>query len=348
MLNNFYDEMNKKILKTDVLLETACQCYDIDAYYCESADVIYESSNSFVEKTKSIFKSMIEAVKKFTKSLIETIKKKVSDTAFKIKLKKLKKQLELTDKFEFNDSKKYVFKTREEAIALAEKMCNDMEKIVNVINSKKFKSEEELNDLANKLTNAWSDKYEKIWDTNDGDDKSYININLKSFRDAAKIIDDAENRSIDKILLTLDSQMEKILNNTAKKCEASSTDELATAKVKWYKKLSNTMISGCNKVKSAVAKHPFIAIAAVAAACSGITGIAATKLISDKKNKEIDELASDRNGFLHVASDLYVKNFKAEKQINNLEDKIEELNTKQQRRNSQQNDNLFRYGSHSF
>lgn len=348
MLNNFYDEMNKTILKTDVLLETVCQYYDIDTYYCESADVIYESSNSFVEKTKSIFKSMIEAVKKFTKSLIETIKKKVSDTAFKIKLKKLKKQLELTDKFEFNDSKKYVFKTREEAIALAEKMCNDMEKIVNVINSKKFKSEEELNDLANKLTNAWSDKYEKIWDTNDDDDKSYININLKSFRDAAKIIDDAENRSIDKILLTLDSQMEKILNNTAKKCEASSTDELATAKVKWYKKLSNTMISGCNKVKSAVAKHPFIAISAVAAACSGITGIAATKLISDKKNKEIDKLASDRNGFLHVASDLYVKNFKAEKQINNLEDKIEELNTKQQRRNSQQNDNLFRYGSHSF
>ena len=198
------------------------------------------------------------------------------------------------------------------------------------------------------MTNAWSDKYEKIWDTNDDDDKSYININLKSFRDAAKIINDAENRSIDKILLTLDSQMEKILNNTAKKCEASSTDELATAKVKWYKKLSNTMISGCNKVKSAVAKHPFIAISAVAAACSGITGIAATKLISDKKNKEIDKLASDRNGFLHVASDLYVKNFKAEKQINNLEDKIEELNTKQQRRNSQQNDNLFRYGSHSF
>ena len=348
MLNNFYDEMNKTILKTDVLLETVCQCYDIDTYYCESADVIYESSNSFVEKTKSIFKSMIEAVKKFTKNLIETIKKKVSDAAFKIKLKKLKKQLELTDKFEFNDSKKYVFKTREEAIALAEKMCNDMEKIVNVINSKKFKSEEDLDDLANKLTNAWSDKYEKIWDTNDDDNESYININLKSFRDAAKIIDDAENRSIDKILLALDSQMEKILNNTAKKCEASSTDELATAKVKWYKKLSNTMISGCNKVKSAVAKHPFIAISAVAAACSGITGIAATKLISDKKNKEIDELASDRKGFLHVASDLYVKNFKAEKQINNLEDKIEELNTKQQRRNSQQNDNLFRYGSHSF
>lgn len=348
MLNNLYDEMNKTLLKTDVLLETVCQYYDIDAYYSESVDVLYESNNNFVEKTKSVFKSMIEAVKKFTKNLIETIKKKVSDVAFKAKLKKLKKQLELTDKLEFNDSKKYVFKTREEAIVLAEKMCNDMEKIVNIINSKKFKSEEELDDLANKLTNAWTDKYDKIWNTNIGDAESYININFKSTRDAAKILDDAENKSIDRMLLALDSQMEKILKNTAKNCEASSTDELATAKVKWYKKLSNTMISGCNKVKSAVAKHPFIAIAAVAAACSGITGIAATKLISDKKNKEIDKLASDRNGFLHVASDLYVKNFEAEKQINNLKDKIEELNTKQQRRNSQQNDNLFRYGSHSF
>ena len=195
----------------------------------------------------------------------------------------------------------------------------------------KFKSEEELNDLANKLTNAWSDKYEKIWDTNDGDDKSYININLKSFRDAAKIIDDAENRSIDKILLTLDSQMEKILNNTAKKCEASSTDELATAKVKWYKKLSNTMISGCNKVKSVVAKHPFIAIAAVATALSGITAGITAKRISNKKDKEIHELIDSTNELLDMSKN-----------------RIEDLNIKQQRRNSQQNDNHFRYGSHSF
>ena len=342
MLNNFYDEMNKTLLKTDVLLETVCQYYDIDTYYSESVDVLYEANEGFVEKTKSVFKSMIEAVKEFTKKLIETIKKKVSDAAFKAKLKKLKKQLELTDKFEFNDSKKYVFKTREEAIALAEKMCNDMEKIVNVINSKKFKSEEELNDLANKLTNAWSDKYEKIWDTNDDDDKSYININLKSFRDAAKIIDDAENRSIDKILLTLDSQMEKILNNTAKKCEASSTDELATAKVKWYKKLSNTMISGCNKVKSAVAKHPFIAISSVAAALSGVGAgiiISKNKNIKDLK-KYSNRLEDDRDFYQSQSDYLGLKNKEKDAQIRNLEKRI--------RRAHENNEELNRYGTHSF
>lgn len=63
MSNNIYSELNKTLLKTDVLLETVCQCYDIDAYYSESADIFYESNNNFVEKTKSIFKSMIEAVK---------------------------------------------------------------------------------------------------------------------------------------------------------------------------------------------------------------------------------------------------------------------------------------------
>lgn len=342
MLNNFYDEMNKTLLKTDVLLETVCQYYDIDTYYSESVDVLYEANEGFVEKTKSVFKSMIEAVKEFTKKLIETIKKKVSDVAFKAKLKKLKKQLELTDKFEFNDSKKYVFKTREEAIALAEKMCNDMEKIVNVINSKKFKSEEELDDLANKLTNAWTDKYGKIWDTNIGDAESYININFKSTRDAAKILDDAENNSIDRMLLALDSQMEKILKNTAKNCEASSTDELATAKVKWYKKLSNTMISGCNKVKSAVAKHPFISISAVAAALSGVGAgiiIGKNKKIKDLKNYS-NELENDSDYFQSQSEYLTLKNKEKDAQIRNLEKRI--------RRAHENNEELNRYGAHSF
>ena len=50
MLNNLYDEMNKTLLKTDVLLETVCQYYDIDAYYSESVDVLLNPIITLLKK----------------------------------------------------------------------------------------------------------------------------------------------------------------------------------------------------------------------------------------------------------------------------------------------------------
>ena len=357
MLNNFYDEMNKTLLKTDVLLETVCQCYDIDTYYCESADVIYESSNSFVEKTKSIFKSMIEAVKKFTKKLIETIKKKVSDTAFKVKLNKLRRQLDLNKDFKLKNDKKYIFKNVDEACKCISNICEDTNKMMKVLSSKTFKKREDFDEYAEKLLRALTKKYSDIFENWDNDvnvialpDDVKIYISNQIAQACIKQNEIIFKKADDQLQHAIEIMQQKAMEEAQKKAQEMydqmydqmKEEQMTTTKITWYKKITNTMISGCNKVKTAIAKHPFVVVSAVAAALSGVGAgiiIGKNKKIKDLKNYS-NELENDSDYFQSQSEYLTLKNKEKDAQIRNLEKRI--------RRAHENNEELNRYGAHSF
>lgn len=357
MLNNFYDEMNKTLLKTDVLLETVCQCYDIDTYYCESADVIYESSNSFVEKTKSIFKSMIEAVKKFTKKLIETIKKKVSDTAFKVKLNKLRRQFDLNKDFKLKNDKKYIFKNVDEACKCISNICEDTNKMMKVLSSKTFKKREDFDEYAEKLLRALTKKYSDIFENWDNDvnvialpDDVKIYISNQIAQACIKQNEIIFKKADDRLQHAIEIMQQKAMEEAQKKAQEMydqmydqmKEEQMTTTKITWYKKITNTMISGCNKVKTAIAKHPFVVVSAVAAALSGVGAgiiIGKNKKIKDLKNYS-NELENDSDYFQSQSEYLTLKNKEKDAQIRNLEKRI--------RRAHENNEELNRYGAHSF
>ena len=292
MSNNIYSELNKTLLKTDVLLETVCQCYDIDAYYSESADIFYESNNNFVEKTKSIFKSMIEAVKEFTKKLIETIKKKVSDTAFKVKLNKLRRQLDLNKDFKLKNDKKYIFKNVDEACKCISNICEDTNKMMKVLSSKTFKKREDFDEYAEKLLRALTKKYSDIFENWDNDvnvialpDDVKIYISNQIAQACIKQNEIIFKKADDQLQHAIEIMQQKAMEEAQKKAqemydqmkeEQMKEEQMTTTKITWYKKITNTMISGCNKVKTAIAKHPFVVVSAVTAAL-GVGGIISSK-----------------------------------------------------------------------
>ena len=92
MLLEIENEFHKTLDKNTVLCETVCSLYDIDQEY------MIENSN-FIMKAKKVFDTIIQAIKKFTKDLIDSVRKKFSDISFKMKLNKLRKQLELNKDF---------------------------------------------------------------------------------------------------------------------------------------------------------------------------------------------------------------------------------------------------------
>lgn len=353
MLNNFYDEMNKTLLKTDVLLETVCQYYDIDTYYSESVDVLYEANEGFVEKTKSVFKSMIEAIKKFTKNLIETIKKKVSDTAFKVKLNKLRRQLDLNKDFKLKNDKKYIFKNVDEACKCISNICEDTNKIMKVLSSKTFKKREDFDEYAEKLLRALTKKYSDIFENWDNDvnvialpDDVKIYISNQIAQACIKQNEIIFKKADDQLQHAIEIMQQKAMEEAQKKAQEMydqmKEEQMTTTKITWYKKITNTMISGCNKVKTAIAKHPFVVVSAVAAALSGVGAgiiIGKNKKIKDLKNYS-NELENDSDYFQSQSEYLTLKNKEKDAQIRNLEKRI--------RRAHENNEELNRYGAYSF
>ena len=131
MLLDIENEFNKTLDKNIVLCETVCSLYDIDQEY------MIENSN-FIMKANKVFDTIIQAIKKFTKDLIDSVRKKFSDISFKMKLNKLRKQLELNKDFKLKNDKKYKFKTIREAVSIIYKFDDDANKIVEALNSKQF------------------------------------------------------------------------------------------------------------------------------------------------------------------------------------------------------------------
>ena len=151
MLLDIENEFNKTLDKNIVLCETVCSLYDIDQEY------MIENSN-FIMKANKVFDTIIQAIKKFTKDLIDSVRKKFSDISFKMKLNKLRKQLELNKDFKLKNDKKYKFKTIREAVSIIYKFDDDANKIVEALNSKQFQNREDFDKYADKLYNAWWDK----------------------------------------------------------------------------------------------------------------------------------------------------------------------------------------------
>ncbi len=293
MIKTIENDMNKVLLKTDILLEAVCDYYDIDIYYCESTNAFYETSNSFVEKTKSIFKSMIEAVKKFTKNLIEAIKAKVSDTSFKIKYNKLQKEINNGDiKFNYINvntystkspilsptRRYYRFKSIDESIQMIQKMCDDGMKIISTINNKEFKNKEEFENYSYKLFNSWEKKYNIILK-----DLESTEIYFKIDKFDVKKLDVYANnicKSNTTYLNKIDDFIEIIIKNIEDSIH-NTDDILITSKTVLYKEISNKIINGCNKIKKGITKHPFIIL----------------KIVKDSYDKIKNKRPADR--FLH-------------------------------------------------
>ena len=137
MLLDIENEFNKTLDKNIVLCETVCSLYDIDQEY------MIENSN-FIMKANKVFDTIIQAIKKFTKDLIDSVRKKFSDISFKMKLNKLRKQLELNKDFKLKNDKKYKFKTIREAVSIIYKFDDDANKIVEALNSKQFQNREDF------------------------------------------------------------------------------------------------------------------------------------------------------------------------------------------------------------
>lgn len=261
MLLDIENEFNKTLDKNIVLCETVCSLYDIDQEY------MIENSN-FIMKANKVFDTIIQAIKKFTKDLIDSVRKKFSDISFKMKLNKLRKQLELNKDFKLKNDKKYKFKTIREAVSIIYKFDDDANKIVEALNSKQFQNREDFDKYADKLYNAWWDKWYKYVDLTDYDlifafpEDAYEYIcNLeKNMRDSVN----------EKMLYAIDSHQEKVINNMKKKMknkyikedandmnQQQTEEDIETIKIKWYQKIANKIATKSKNIKSHIVKHPF-------------------------------------------------------------------------------------------
>ena len=260
MFNEINNNFDATLEKTEVLTESMANLYDIDRYYMiegfsdditdEELDEFTESLDAFNSKVKKIFKSMIEAVKKFTKDLIETLKKKINDAEFKLKMKKLRKVLDLNKDFVYKaeNPNDYTFKTYADAIAFFDKIVNDADTMLKVLTTKKFEEREDWDEYATKLINAYNEKMIKI--AGSMDFKFQI-PNNKSADVVLKYATDKIKESA-AILKKLDSIVEKHIKNA----EDASIKDTEPTHVSVYQKISNIVVKTGKKIKSAVAKYP--------------------------------------------------------------------------------------------
>lgn len=260
MFNEINNNFDATLEKTEVLTESMANLYDIDRYYMiegfsdditdEELDEFTESLDAFNSKVKKIFKSMIEAVRKFTKDLIETLKKKINDVEFKLKMKKLRKVLDLNKDFVYKaeNPNDYTFKTYADAIAFFDKIVNDADTMLKVLTTKKFEEREDWDEYATKLINAYNEKMIKI--AGSMDFKFQI-PNNKSADVVLKYATDKIKESA-AILKKLDSIVEKHIKNA----EDASIKDTEPTHVSVYQKISNIVVKTGKKIKSAVAKYP--------------------------------------------------------------------------------------------
>lgn len=260
MFNEINNNFDATLEKTEVLTESMAYLYDIDRYYMiegfsdditdEELDEFTESLDAFNSKVKKIFKSMIEAVRKFTKDLIETLKKKINDVEFKLKMKKLRKVLDLNKDFVYKaeNPNDYTFKTYADAIAFFDKIVNDADTMLKVLTTKKFEEREDWDEYATKLINAYNEKMIKI--AGSMDFKFQI-PNNKSAYVVLKYATDKIKESA-ATLKKLDSIVEKHIKNA----EDASIKDTEPTHVSVYQKISNIVVKTGKKIKSAVAKYP--------------------------------------------------------------------------------------------
>lgn len=260
MFNEINNNFDATLEKTEVLTESMAYLYDIDRYYMiegfsdditdEELDEFTESLDAFNSKVKKIFKSMIEAVRKFTKELIETLKKKINDVEFKLKMKKLRKVLDLNKDFVYKaeNPNDYTFKTYADAIAFFDKIVNDADTMLKVLTTKKFEEREDWDEYATKLINAYNEKMIKI--AGSMDFKFQI-PNNKSADVVLKYATDKIKESA-ATLKKLDSIVEKHIKNA----EDASIKDTEPTHVSVYQKISNIVVKTGKKIKSAVAKYP--------------------------------------------------------------------------------------------
>lgn len=264
MFNEINNNFDATLEKTEVLTESMANLYDIDRYYMiegfsdditdEELDEFTESLDAFNSKVKKIFKSMIEAVRKFTKDLIETLKKKINDVEFKLKMKKLRKVLDLNKDFVYKaeNPNDYTFKTYADAIAFFDKIVNDADTMLKVLTTKKFEEREDWDEYATKLINAYNEKMIKI--AGSMDFKFQI-PNNKSADVVFKYATDKIKESA-AILKKLDSIVEKHIKNA----EDASIKDTEPTHVSVYQKISNIVVKTGKKIKSAVAKYPLTTV----------------------------------------------------------------------------------------
>lgn len=272
MFNEINNNFDATLEKTEVLTESMAHLYDIDRYYMiegfsdditdDELDTYTESLDAFNSKVKKVFKQMIEAVKKFTKELIETIKKKINDAEFKLKMKKLRKALDLNKDFVYKaeNPNDYTFKTYADAIAFFDKIVNDADTMLKVLTTKKFEEREDWDEYATKLINAYNEKMIKI--AGSMDFKFQI-PNNKSADVVLKYATDKIKESA-AILKKLDSIVEKHIKNA----EDASIKDTEPTHVSVYQKISNIVVKTGKKIKSAVAKYPLTTIGVIISAVS--------------------------------------------------------------------------------
>lgn len=272
MFDTINNEFDATLEKTEVLTESMANLYDIDRYYMvesfsdditdEEVEEFTESLDAFNSKVKKVFKQMIEAVKKFTKDLIETIKKKINDAEFKLKMKQLKKALDLNKDFVYKaeNPNDYTFKTYAEAITFYDKIVNDADTMLKVLTTKKFEEREDWDEYATKLLDAYNEKITKILGATD---IKFQMPNNKSSDALLKYANDKIKESTE-TLKKLDSIVEKHIKNA----EAASIKDTEPTHVSVYQKISSIVVKTGKKIKTTIAKYPFTTISVLLVATS--------------------------------------------------------------------------------
>lgn len=272
MFNEINNNFDATLEKTEVLTESMAHLYDIDRYYMiegfsdditdDELDTYTESLDAFNSKVKKVFKQMIEAVKKFTKELIETIKKKINDAEFKLKMKKLRKALDLNKDFVYKaeNPNDYTFKTYADAIAFFDKIVNDADTMLKVLTTKKFEEREDWDEYATKLLDAYNEKIIRLAGSAD------FKFQMPNNKSADVLLNYANDKIKEstEILKKLDSIVEKHIKNA----EAASIKDTEPTHVSVYQKISNSVVKVSKKIKNAVAKNPFTTIGVIISAVS--------------------------------------------------------------------------------
>lgn len=272
MFNEINNNFDATLEKTEVLTESMAHLYDIDRYYMiegfsdditdEELDEFTESLDAFNSKVKKVFKQMIEAVKKFTKELIETIKKKINDVEFKLKMKKLRKVLDLNKDFVYKaeNPNDYTFKTYADAIAFFDKIVNDADTMLKVLTTKKFEEREDWDEYATKLLDVYNEKIIKLAGS------AEFKFQMPNNKSADVLLNYANDKIKEstEILKKIDSIVEKHIKNA----EAASIKDTEPTHVSVYQKISNSVVKVSKKIKNAVAKNPFTTIGVIISAVS--------------------------------------------------------------------------------
>ena len=272
MFNEINNNFDATLEKTEVLTESMAHLYDIDRYYMiegfsdditdEELDEFTVSLDAFNSKVKKVFKQMIEAVKKFTKELIETIKKKINDAEFKLKMKKLRKALDLNKDFVYKaeNPNDYTFKTYADAIAFFDKIVNDADTMLKVLTTKKFEEREDWDEYATKLLDAYNEKIIKLAGS------AEFKFQMPNNKSADVLLNYANDKIKEstEILKKIDSIVEKHIKNA----EAASIKDTEPTHVSVYQKISNSVVKVSKKIKNAVAKNPFTTIGVIISAVS--------------------------------------------------------------------------------